>query len=204
MRPDCDEPCSNAAEAVLGYGDPNADWHLIGDHPGIHGGAASGIPFTGSDAGNRLLSVFETVGLIEWTGDTIEARSLYLSYLHPCCPPAGSTPDDAAYTDLERLFDAELRAVAAHVLLPVGQRPLEHVLRHFTAVPVDGQTARDLHGIDLSGSGFLVVPIRDPRQWNAEDEQSLIDALEGLLASDYHQAADLTRFFPSGNQYLVR
>ena len=32
--------------AVPGYGDANADLHVVGDHPGHHGGAETGVPFT--------------------------------------------------------------------------------------------------------------------------------------------------------------
>jgi len=40
MRPDCES-------FVPGYGDANADFHVVGDHPGVHGGVDAGIPFTG-------------------------------------------------------------------------------------------------------------------------------------------------------------
>ena len=38
---------------VPGYGDANADFHVVGDHPGVHGGCETGIPFTGSRTGER-------------------------------------------------------------------------------------------------------------------------------------------------------
>lgn len=52
-------PC---AQAVYGYGDANADSHVVGDHPRAHGGIEKGIPFTGTTAGEQLQSVLHETG----------------------------------------------------------------------------------------------------------------------------------------------
>src|SRR5699024_1474162 len=63
---------------VPSYGDANADFHLIGDHPGVHGGRSTGVPFTNT-AGRKLLSVFETVGLLSAPdSDAPEVENLFL------------------------------------------------------------------------------------------------------------------------------
>lgn len=46
-----------------GYGDANADVHVVGDHPGRHGGAGAGVPFTDSAAGVRLQRVLHAEGV---------------------------------------------------------------------------------------------------------------------------------------------
>lgn len=113
-------PCEHA---VYGYGDPNADFHVVGDHPGVHGGLDAGRPFGDTAAGQRLLSVLADVGFVdELSAEDPVYDDLFTSYRHMCATPDGRAPTDAEYDRLERFFDAELRAINAHVLLPVGQR----------------------------------------------------------------------------------
>ncbi|MFC6906423.1 uracil-DNA glycosylase family protein [Halalkalicoccus tibetensis] len=206
MRPSCESRCSEGTEAVFGYGDANADFHVIGDHPGVHGGGETGVPFTGSRAGEAVQrALFETGFLDERYADEPAIEDCFLSYLHMCCPPAGREPTPGEYADMERFFDAELRAIAAHVLLPVGERALEQVLANYTAqvrrIEVDMEA---LHATEIRGSGFLVVPIREPVDWEEGDGQRLIDSLAAIRGSDYRRTADLSRFLGSDELYFVR
>lgn len=205
MHPPCPHACGDDVPAVYGYGDANADFHLIGDHPGVHGGGRTGIPFTDAPAIDRLRSVFESVGLMEAVDGVPRPRNLFMSYLHMCCPPDGSDPTEADYLNLERFFDAELRAIAAHVLLPVGSRPVRHVLETHTArwEKLEDDPAT-YHAREVVGRGFLVIPIKEPAAWEASDAAALRSRLHRLLATDYRQTADLTRFSPFDDPYLVR
>ena len=193
-----DPPCERV---VHGYGDANAHFHVVGDHPGVHGGADSGVPFTDCEAGRRLQRVLAAVGLLGATGTPPEVAGTYLSYLH-CCVPDGE-PTDADYDALEPFFDAELRAIVAHVLLPVGARAIAHVLTEFTAreVPADPES---LHATELLGRGFLVVPIREPTDWEDDDETALVECLRALQATDYRREVDLGRFLAEDDPYYVR
>lgn len=189
--------------AVYGYGDANADFHIIGDHPGVHGGTETGVPFTQSRVGRRLQRVLHRVGLLaaEYS-DRPEVRDVFFSYLHFTVPDGEPTPAD--YQELERFFDAELRAITAHVLLPVGERAIRHVLAHYTAVnPADVDIA-GLHATEIRGGGWLVIPISDPRTWSETDETAVVTALESVLSTDYRRESDLGRFEPGGEPYFVR
>jgi uracil-DNA glycosylase len=162
------------------------------------------VPFGGAGSA-PLRRVLASVGLLaDPDGDPYRARNLFCSYLHPCCPPSGG-PTDADYARLEPFFDAELRAIAAHVLVPVGDRALGHVLEEYTSrarrVPAD---AAAVHAEEVRGRGFLVVPVRDPAEWSGDDRRRLLDRLAALLASDYQQTADLGRFVATEDGYLVR
>jgi uracil-DNA glycosylase len=214
MSPPC--PCRCAGDtdrrAVFGYGDANADFHVIGDHPGIHGGAETGVPFTGSTAGERLLSALDRAGLIGYGGETdlpgsepeLDPRSTYLSYRHLCCVRDGETPTPEAYARFDRFFDAELRAISAHVLLPVGEPATRHVIEEYTAVAHRIEFDMDeLHATEVRGRGFLVMPIADPGSWDDHGDR-LVAALEALVARDYEQLVDLGRFLPGGDPYFVR
>ena len=195
MRPSCDR-------FVPGYGDANAEFHVIGDHPLVHGGAETGVPFT-NDAGKRLQAALVDSGLLETTGDEPTVTKTFMSYLHMCVPER--TPTAAEYTDMERFFDAELRAIAAHVLLPVGATATEHVLNNYTSV--GWKTVVDmeaLHGTEIRGSGFLVVPIKDPVEWDDGDDDELVAGLLTLQSTDFRRESDLGRFGPDNEPYLVR
>ncbi|WP_197409830.1 uracil-DNA glycosylase family protein [Haloferax profundi] len=195
MRPSCDR-------FVPGYGDANADFHVIGDHPGVHGGVETGVPFT-NEAGKRLQAALVDAGLLETTGDEPTVNETFVSYLHMCVPDG--TPTAADYTDMERFFDAELRAIAAHVLLPVGAVATDHVLNNYTSVgwktDVDME---ELHGQEIRGSGFLVVPIKDPLEWDDDDHDELVAGLMTLQSTDFRRESDLGRFIPGDDPYLVR
>ena len=120
------------------------------------------------------------------------------------CVPDGE-PTAASYDDMERFFDAELRAIAAHVLLPVGARATEHVLEQYTARAWKTEIDMDaLHAEELLGSGWLVVPIKDPADWEAGDADRLVDALAELQSTDFRRESDLGRFIAGSDPYLVR
>jgi uracil-DNA glycosylase family 4 len=188
---------------VPGYGDANADFHVIGDRPGVHGGSETGIPFTNA-AGRRLLSVLGIVGLLDAPESASpQVENLFCSYLHLCATDGEPTPE--SYADCERFFDAELRAIGAHVLLPVGERATKHVLRTYTAREI--QTPLDmeaLHATEIRGSGWLVVPIAEPADWIDDEAEQLKSSLQTLLATDYRRETDLGRFHPGDEPYLVR
>ena len=196
MKPPC-------AEFVPGYGDVNAHFHVIGDHPGVHGGGDTGVPFT-NDAGLRLQAALEAAGLLERAGEEPQVDRTYLSYLHMCVSESG-TPADGDSTEMERYLDAELRAIAAHVLVPVGERTTAYVLRNYTARPASEATAMEtLHGEELRGSGFLVVPVRDPAEWDDDHHDRLVAGLTELQRTDYRREVDLGRFVAGDEPYHVR
>ncbi|RDI70959.1 uracil-DNA glycosylase family protein [Halopelagius longus] len=195
MRPACDR-------FVPGYGDANANFHVVGDHPGVHGGEVTGVPFT-NEPGIRLQAALAEAGLLDSTGDEPDVRESFFSYLHMCV--ADGTPTQAEYDDMERFFDAELRAIAAHVLLPVGARATAHVLQNYTAQAWKTEIEMEaLHGEEIRGSGFLVYPIKDPAEWDETHHDRLVDSLLELQSTDYRREADLGRFEAGNDPYLVR
>ena len=193
---DMQPPCESF---VPGYGDANADFHVVGDHPGIHGGADTGVPFTGTLAGDRLRDALEAAGLLDADGEPVDT---FLSYLHMCVPDGA--PTQADYTELEPFFDAELRAITAHVLLPVGERATRHVLANYTAIHPDEVDLTEAHATELRGSGWLVVPALDPAEWTDSEESRYVAALRDLRETDYHREADLGRFLVGPEPYTVR
>lgn len=191
MRPPCDQ-------AVYGYGDVNADFHVVGDRPGVHGGSESGVPFS-SGLGIGVQEVLAEVDLLEDVGGEPVPRNVFMSYLYMCV----GEPTEGDYRRLERYFDAELRAINAHVLVPVGERACRHVLREYTAQwhKLRELCAREqgcsgaLHAGEVRGGGFLVLPLMDPGEWDDGDRGEAVSALREVLESDYRQTKGVaTRF----------
>lgn len=196
MSPPCEQ-------FVPGYGDANAAFHVVGDHPGVHGGLDTGVPFTNAD-GRRLQAALADAGLLTATGEAPTVADTFLSYIH-LCAPTETPPSQSSYDELEPFFDAELRAIAAHVLLPVGARATTHVLQTYTAHSLDGEPDMEaLHATEQLGSGFLVVPIRDPAEWESSHHDRLVEGLRRLRSTDFRREADLGRFLPGDESYLVR
>ncbi|WIV67961.1 uracil-DNA glycosylase family protein [Natrialbaceae archaeon AArc-T1-2] len=187
MAPPC-EHSPDAGRPVFGYGDANADFHLIGDHPGVHGGETTGVPFTGTDSGDAVYELTVDLGFASGPRNRPVVANLFASYLHLCPLPDGRDPTDEEYASLEPVFDAELRAINAHVLLPVGDRATDHVLRAYTTQRdrLDLEMA-DLHASEIRGRGVLVVPIREPTEWETNERETIRETLAEILASDYRQ-----------------
>ena len=208
MRPPCPHACRGGGgrRAVFGYGDANADFHVIGNHSADHGGAATGVPFTDDPAGERVLDVLEATGfLADRDGADLTLENCFCSYRYLCCVPPDGEPSPEQYRDFERFFDAELRAVAADVLVPVGEGATRHVLETYTAQAHRlGDDLASLHATEVRGRGFVVLPLREPLDWTAADEDAAVTAIEDLLAIDYHQLVDLGRFLADEGAYYVR
>lgn len=200
-----DPPCENP---LFGFGDPAADFHIIGDNPTVHGGEELDIPFTGKSWSASLFDALHRAGLIQGydldTGE-VETGGTYLSYLS-MCPITESSTDNGAdqYERFEPYFDAELRAITADVLLPVGRRAIRHVFESFTSQSLGGVDPETLHANDVAGAGWLIVPIRDPGNWHEGDDTALAETLQSLQEGNYRQVSDLGRFQPGGSPYFVR
>ncbi|AOW80340.1 uracil-DNA glycosylase [Halodesulfurarchaeum formicicum] len=144
-----------------------------------------------------LRVVLETVGLL----DAGAAGSIYTSYLYPCYQNGEPTP--AAREAAEALFDAELRAITAHVLLPVGEQAIEFVLRNYSSM-APGERSTALHGTEITNGSWIIVPIRDPAAWEAGDAETLESTLRSLRSFDYRRESDLGRHVTGPGSYRVR
>jgi len=165
--------------AVHGYGDPNADFHFIGESPRAHGGAETEVPFSAEGA-DRLQDLLDDLGFVE-SREPLRLNNAFLSYVRM------TDRDDP--TELERFFDAELRLVNAHILVPVGEKTTRHVIETYTAQgpKLADEPLEDLHATEVRGAGFLVAPALDPRGWDDGDEDALREKLRDILSSDYRQ-----------------
>lgn len=196
-----DPPCDRF---VPGYGDSGAHFHVVGDTPATHGGLDTGIPFTDTPWSAAFFDALIRADLVEQTDDgAVDTHRTFLSYLH-MCDPGDDAPTEADYAALEPFFDAELRAITAHVLLPVGARATAHILDSYTARPAESLDMDQVHATDIRGAGWLIVPIKDPAEWTDGDADTLVETLQRLQETGYEQISDLGRFLPGDEPYLVR
>ena len=165
--------------AVHGYGDANADFQFIGESPRAHGGTETGVPFS-SDGASRVHELLGDLGFVE-SRDPLRLRNAFLSYVR--------LTDTDPIDDAVRYFDAELRGINAHVLVPLGDFAVRHVIGTYTArgPKLRGTPLEDLHATEVHGMGFLVIPALDPRDWDDEMYEALRDELRSVLDSDYRQ-----------------
>lgn len=179
------EPPCEGEMVVPGYGDPAADFHLIGERPEVNGGLTTGVPFTETTGAMQLQAVLTDVGLFHrLDGDRPSVNNLFMNYLVMCTGQEGAS----AIREFDRFFDAELRAVNAHILMPVGKRASDHVIRTFTTrYRKEPRSMVHRHAREIRGRGFLVVPIADPDTWSGTQRDELRETLAAILASDYRQ-----------------
>ena len=165
--------------AVHGYGDPNADFHFIGESPEAHGGIETGVPFSAEGA-DRLHELLDDLGFVD-SREPLRLRNAFMNYLR--------MTDSDDFAELERYFDAELRLINAHILVPLGEEATRHVIETYTAQApkLADMSLEELHASEVRGAGFLVVPALDPRDWDDADEDALREKLLEILSSDYRQ-----------------
>jgi uracil-DNA glycosylase family 4 len=195
VDPDCDR-------FVPGFGDVEADFHVIGDHPGVHGGVTSGVPFTETDGAKPFQRALLRAGLLDKTGTPPTVDRTYLSYLHLCVPDR--TPTEAEYDRYATFAEAEIRAITAHVLLPVGERATQWVFENMTTRSADEIDIQALHATEVLGSGWLVYPVAEPATWTDDEGRELSDALTTLQEQDFRREADLGRLVGGDEPYFVR
>lgn len=176
---------------VPSWGRIDADFHLV-----------RGRPADPDDdheswlraAGNPLGRLLASVGLL------LEGApaNLYVSFVHGC-------PDSTVSAHrLEAVFDAELRAITAHVLLPVGETATAFVLDQYTSRDPGETPLADLHANEISSGAWIVLPLQDPASWTDAETNDARVALKGILGRDYRREADLGRHLTGSGSYLVR
>jgi len=61
-----------------------------------------------------------------------------------------------------------------------------------------------LHGTEIRGSGWLVIPIKEPAEWTDDNRTKLVEAITQLRSTDFRRETDLGRFIAGSDPYYVR
>ena len=173
---------------VPGCGDTGADFHVVGDHPGVHGGADTGVPFTGDEAGERFQHILGSVGLNNSlpSSEDPELDNAYLAYLTRCRHPDRG-PTEAEVVTCEPYLNADVRMINPEILVPVGQRALTELAREHTTKDADEMDVAARHATTIRGRGFELAPMVHPADQTDEQTEAYIEFFLDLKGTDYRQ-----------------
>ncbi len=182
----CPALCESRTQVVHGYGDVSADFLVLGEAPGS-GADATGVPFTGDETGQAVLSILSELGFVEAPdSDEPTVENVFLTSLTRC-HNTERPPDDDEVRNCEDFLTAEVRMINPEVILPVGQRPLEALAYEYTTKRAEDFDVAADHATTIRGRGFELVPMLQPENQTDDQRAALLDHLASLLDRDYRQ-----------------
>src|SRR5206468_12482010 len=104
--------CAQRKQAVLGAGDPRAEWLFVGEGPGADEDE-QGEPFVGQ-AGKLLDSMLSAIGLQR-------GRAVYIANVVKCRPPGNSTPTPGEATACAPFLDRQIDLLAPKIIVALGK-----------------------------------------------------------------------------------
>ena len=173
---------------VPGFGDPAASLVVVGLAPAAHGGNRTGRIFTGDRSGEFLFAALHRAGLSNRAAsvardDGLRLRSVYLTAVNRCAPPANRpTPQerDACLPFLVRELELLQRA---RVLVPLGAYAWDGALRALGSL---GHTTRPRprfgHGAEAAVGPYSLVGSFHPSQQNTFTGKLTPAMLDDVLA----------------------
>ncbi|PSP54459.1 uracil-DNA glycosylase [Halobacteriales archaeon QS_1_67_19] len=183
----CPALCETRKQVVHGYGDVGADFLFVGETPDA-GADRTGVPFTGSERGERFQHLLGSLGLNNSlpTDDEPELDNAFLTYLARCRDP-DRAPTDEEIDTCEPYLNAEIRIINPEILVPVGQRALRALAAEYTTSPAETFDAVEDHATTVRGRGFELVPMRDPLEQTEADREAFVEHFLALMDRDYRQ-----------------
>lgn len=183
----CPGLCESRERIVHGYGDTEADFLFVGEHPSADAETA-GVPLVGSERGRRLQDLLGHLGLNNSlpTAMEPELENAYLTLLTRCRHP-DRAPTDTEIANCEDYLTAEIRMINPEILVPVGERALRTLAEEYTTTPSADLSLPAYHGRSIRGRGFELVPMIDPAEQTDEQFEAYLDSFEALMARDYRQ-----------------
>jgi uracil-DNA glycosylase family 4 len=183
----CEALCETRSQVVHGYGDVGAEFLFVGTAPGP-GADRTGHPFTGDEAGRRVLDVLGDLGLCSSPPDTQEPdlHNVFLTYCTRCRHPERE-PTETEVRNCDAFLTAEIRMINPEILVPVGQRALTTLGVEYTTTPAEDLSVEDHHATSIRGRGFELFPMREPEAATDADLETFVDALAELMDGDYRQ-----------------
>jgi DNA polymerase len=130
----CPALVDSRSRIVNGVGPDDAPVVLVGEGPGATEDA-EGEPFVGR-SGDVLDEALAEAGL--------PRSRVRITNCVRCRPPENRDPRSAELDNCRGFLDAELRAVAPDVVVPLGKVPAEHLLGRSVAVTSEAGSVHDL------------------------------------------------------------
>jgi len=147
------------AAPVAPFGDPMANFIVVGLAPGMHGANRTGRPFTGDHAGILLYQTLHKFGFASLpvsvsADDALKLKDCRITNAVKCLPPANK-PLPAEVKQCNRYLQAELAATLERaVFLALGRIAHEAVLR---ALGLKSSAHAFAHGAEHRLAGHRVL-----------------------------------------------
>jgi uracil-DNA glycosylase family 4 len=190
-----DEDCRNCPaladcreQVVHGYGDAGAEFVFLGESPSA-GAEATGVPFTGDAAGERIQRILGELGFSRSGPDAgePELQNVYLSYLTRCRHPERPATDEEV-RNCEPFLNGELRMINPHIIVAIGDRVLQELAVEYTTRAPESFDAAAEHATTVRGRGFELVPMIPPaEQTDAQEAEFVEHVKENVFSRDYRQ-----------------
>ncbi|MEN8170236.1 MAG: uracil-DNA glycosylase [Pseudomonadota bacterium] len=120
----CPELVANRSQTVFGVGNPQADWMLIGEAPGVDEDR-QGEPFVGK-AGQLLNAMLQALGL--------KRQQVYITNVLKCRPPNNRDPQPDEAAACEAYLRRQIALVQPKVILVVGRIAAQNLLKVDTPI----------------------------------------------------------------------
>ncbi len=117
--------CESRTQTVFGVGNPDADWMIVGEAPGMHEDRL-GEPFVGK-AGQLLDAMLRAIGLTREAGPA--ARQVYIANTLKCRPPDNRNPSADELARCEPFLVRQIELVRPRLILAVGRFAVQALLR---------------------------------------------------------------------------
>lgn len=191
MDPDCTncaDLCETRQTIIHGYGDVTADFMFIRESPSAVADEI-GHPIGSNDSVHSLQSLLDELGFLTQETDTAGNPVLanaFVTHLTRCRHP-DRAPTSGEILNCDPFLNAELRTINPQILLPIGERTLEIIAREFSTTSSDTLDLAELHGTELRGRGFEIVPLIEPETMTEKEFSAGIQAITQTLNRDYRQ-----------------
>lgn len=117
--------CESRTQTVFGVGNPDAQWMIVGEAPGMHEDRL-GEPFVGK-AGQLLDAMLRAIGLTREAGHA--ARQVYIANTLKCRPPDNRNPSPDELARCEPFLVRQIELVRPRLILAVGRFAVQALLR---------------------------------------------------------------------------
>lgn len=165
------------SRVVHGHGRTDADVMFVGTAPGRQGADATGVPFTGDEAGRRLQWLLRTIGLAE--GDeadgSLPTLDCFVTNAIRCATPEGRAPRRSEREACADWLAEEILRVDPAVIIPMGTLAGHAVFDLLLDEPFPG--VRDAHGEAFHVHGYRIHPIAHVLRLPAEELRTLAQRL---------------------------
>lgn len=187
-----DETCTNCPELVEsrrtivhGFGDVSAEFFFVLEAPNT-AADRQGHPVASDDTFEALLARARFLTDERDADDAPVLDNAFITYLTRCRHP-DRPPADPEIQSCDPFLTAELRSINPEILVPVGQRPLTELAREHTTRSVDELDVAEVHGEEIRGRGFELLPMVGRDALTEHRMDTFLDALETTMGRDYRQ-----------------